>query len=341
MLMRVGVGMTVVIAVAVAMRPSTASATPPGCGPLQLEDALAGATVGAQSGGTLDAAGFRAAGSDPPGTIVWEIDPPLREGCVEVTISGVTTAGVGEHDLLELFTGPSGAFSDGAMDHFLLYKIAGDVFPEYEGRLKVEMGEENSAIEVGTWSANLAWAPADTHTLAVRLDGAGIAELYRDDELLDVVDYSEIGDLSFVSLRIPNDGSYQVSPPLLDVVFSDVRVFVVPGPEGGDTGDGDGTTGASADDTAGGGTAGPGSTGDGMSGSDGPDGGDGGSTTAAGDDATGATGSIGPGLPAPGARGDDDSGCACTATPRRGPWVVLFGGLLLAAIRRRVRRLQT
>ncbi len=306
-----GLGFGVVVAAATLLVPSWAYATPPGCGDLVVEDALAGATVGDQQGGTLTPGGFTPSGSDPSGSIVWSISPPLRAGCIELTVSGITTAGVGEHDLAELFTGPDGAFSDGATDFFLLLKVAGDVFPEVLGQLKVELGEELSALEVGAWSGTLDWNPADSHTLAVRLDGAGLVEFYRDDVSIGTVDYNEIagGDLAFASLRVPNDGQYQVQPALVDAVYRDVRIYVVDqGPAGDDSG---GSTGpGSADDT---GASDPTITGA----DDDASGGGTAASVTSGD--AGSTGTPDTGIPFPGAGGSgDDAGCSCRAASAPG-----------------------
>lgn len=317
--------LVVSLTAALASIPRIAAATPPGCGRLTIDDPLTGATVGAQQGGTLDAAGFTP--GDPPGSIVWDLPSPLRQGCVEVTVEGLQTVGVGEHDLLELFTGPAGSFTDGATDHFLLLKIAGDVFPGYEGRLKVEMGLEYDTLEVGTWAEPLPWSAAESHTLAVRLDGTGIAEFYRDDVLLETVDYNEIegGELAFASLRIPNDGEYQVDPLLNGARYRDVRVYDADPGGGDDTTTGEPETDGGEPDTSGGpgpaddtATSGAGtgvaSTGEGVS-----------------------TGDPGPisGLPPPPQQGGE-TGCACTtASPSAGGTAAwLLAPLLLLGYRR-------
>ncbi len=327
---RAALVLAVATTVTIALGSEIALATPPGCGEQVIDDPLAGATVGVAQGGTLDAAGFVPGGSDPPGSIVWGLDPPIRAGCVEVTISGVVTAGVGEHDLVELFTGPDGSFSDGATDHFLLLKIAGDVFPGYEGRLKVEIGREYEVLEVGSWADALPWAQADSYTLSIRLDGAGIAEFYRDDVLLASVDYNEIagGNLAFASLRIPNDGEYQVSAPLNGVQYRDVRVFDADPGGGGETTGGEAGS-AGVDDTAGEGTGGGSASGGVQSGTIGS-----GSTAATSDTSVGP----GSGLPLPSGGGEVD-GCTCRASGRGG--VGALGLMLLGLVgrgRRRARR---
>ncbi|MCX4240857.1 hypothetical protein [Paraliomyxa miuraensis] len=319
---------SLIVVVTGSFAPVTARATPANCGELVLDDPLAGSTVGVQQGGTIDGSGFTP--GDPPGSIVWNLPSPLREGCVEVVVSGVLTSGVGEHDLVELFTGPDGSFTDGNVDYFMLLKIAGDVFPGYEGRLKVELGLEYDALEVGSWAEPLPWAPADSHTLAVRLDGAGLVEFYRDDVLLEVVDYNEIagGDLAFESLRIPNDGEYQVDPALGGAVYRDVRVYDAdPGGGGDDTSGGpEPTTGGGLDTSGGPGPA------DDTAASEGDSG-----ISTADDDGTAGTGvvtGVSTGLPPPGQQ-PSGAGCGCTAAPSSLSVASLLG---LLAFRRRRRR---
>lgn len=318
------------IAGAIAFTASPVQALPPDCGTLVIDDPLTGATVGTQEGGTVDASGFTP--GVPAGSIVWNFDTPIRSGCVEVTVQGVTTANVGEHDLVELFTGPDGAFSDGAQDYFLLFKVAGSVFPEYEGRLKVEMGRENEMLEVGSWSDNLAWDPTTSYTLVVQLDDAGVASFYRDDVLLEVVDYNKIagGQLDFASLRIPNDGQYQVEAALSGVVYRDVHVYDdSPPPLGETTGDDGGETAADGADS---GVDSGVDSGAGDDGGGGPTGSSSGEPTSGDSSSTGdssiVTSGGASGLPLPG-RGGDSSGCACTTSQRRqGGWawlVVLLG----------------
>ena len=325
-----GRGFGVVVFVAAGLVPAWARATPPGCGELVVDDALAGATIGDPQGGTLTATGFTPAGSDPSGSVVWAIEPPLREGCIELTVTGITTAGVGEHNLAELFTGPDGAFSDGATDFFLLLKVAGDVFPEVVGQLKVEMGEEFSALEVGSWSSTLAWDPATSYTLAVRLDGTGLAEFYRDDVSIGTVDYNEIngGDLAFASLRVPNDGQFQVQPALVDAVYRDVRIYVVDqGPVGGDSGDSTGpggVDGTGPDDPTSAATDGDSSAGGTMSPATSSDG--------------GSTGTPDTGISFPGGSDSGDDGCSCHTRGTTGAswwWSLPLTLLLLGAIRPR------
>lgn len=313
-----------------------AQALPPDCGELIVDDALAGATLGEQNGGALDPTGFTP--GDRGGSIVWNLDEPLRRGCVELTVEGFTNAGLGEHDFLELFTGPGGSFSDRAVDHFLLYKIAGDVFPDVDGAVKVELGLEFDVLEVGTWSPNLAWSPDQSYTLAIKLAEDGTVAFYRDDELLADVDYTPIngGVLDFLSVRIPNDGEYQSKSVLSAATYRNVRIYAHPIEAGGTTGGGAGDSGGVVDGTGSDESGTPG-------GSDGPDPGTttngalGTGTGEASDSGAGSgdsdPGGVDAGLPFDDGR-TDGSSCACRGGEGGPAWPALAFLGVVAALRR-------
>lgn len=314
-----------IVAGAWASWPAVASALPPECGEIVLHDDLSGSTLGNQQGGTLNPGGFLPGGTDPPGSIVWPL-ASLREGCIEIGVLGVVTEGVGEHDLLELFTGPSGSFDDGTDMHFLRLALFGDLVPEHDGQLGLEVGLEGDPAAASGWSSSFSWGVGTDYTIAIRLTGGGVAEIYRDDMLRGSIDYGAIagGELAFVSLRVPNDGVHYVHAPLDGAVFTRVTVYDAE-VGGNDTSSTAGDTDvASSDwepppDEMGTSTTG---------GKGGTVGGTTGSVTAAGATSTG-TGSS--------AQDPGDRGCGCRASgPDGGAWLLV--GLLGLVRRRRALR---
>lgn len=129
--------------------PETVFSSPPtsSCEILVDDDLGDGSSTGTVEGGSFVAGGWR-----PDGASLFYDFPSSNRGYYSVVVHGIDEAGVSEHDLAELFTGPGGSFSDGSVDHFMLLKVAGDIYPGYAGSMKIEIDQEYSSDEVGSWT---------------------------------------------------------------------------------------------------------------------------------------------------------------------------------------------
>ena len=220
------------------------------------DDYSDGSTDGRQVGGTFVPGGWRPDG----GTIVYDL-PVVVAGTITMRISNIDEAGVSQHDLLELFSGVDGSFSDHRRDNFLQVKFAGDVYDGYDGRVKLQAGPEwYGDYEIGAWTSEYDWDPNASYDFTVAWGGT-TAALDVAGALSTSIDYGYYGELGFQTLRIPNNGSYTRDGLMDDIIIAGVSLCGDEGVGGGDTGIG--TDSGTPGDTGGGTDGGsPGDTGD-------------------------------------------------------------------------------
>ncbi|MBM4391340.1 MAG: hypothetical protein FJ090_09470 [Deltaproteobacteria bacterium] len=183
------------------------------------DDYSDGSTDGRRSGGTFVAGGWRPDG----GTIVYDL-PNFASGRITMRISNVDESGVSQHDLLELFSGADGSFSDSRRDNFVQVKFAGDIYDGYDGRVKLQAGPEfYGDIEVGSWTSEFDWQVDGAYDITVSwgdtsgsLDVGGVMSTS--------IDYSYYGTLTMATLRVPNDGSYARDGLMDDIVIAGVSL---------------------------------------------------------------------------------------------------------------------
>ena len=198
------------------------------------DDYADGSADGSVYGGTFVSGGWRADG----GTIVYDL-PDVVSGTITMRLSNIDEAGVSQHDLLELFSGDDGSFSDGRRDNFLQVKFAGDIYDGYDGRVKLQVGPEwYGDVEVGAWTGEYDWQAGNAYDFSVSW-GGNTASMDIASTLSTSIDYSYYGELSFRTLRVPNDTSYARDGLMDDVVYAGVSLCGVSGsstaPEDTDT----------------------------------------------------------------------------------------------------------
>ncbi len=183
------------------------------------DDYSDGSADGRQYGGSFVAGGWRPDG----GTIVYDL-PDLVSGTITFRLSNVDEVGVSQHDFLELFSGADGSFSDSRRDNFLQVKFAGDIYDGYDGRVKLQAGPEwYGEVEVGSWTSEFNWDPAQSYDFTVAW-GSRSAAISVGGGSSTSIDYSVYGDLTFNTLRVPNDGSYARDGLLDDVIIAGVSL---------------------------------------------------------------------------------------------------------------------
>jgi hypothetical protein len=204
-----------------------------------------GSADGVVSGGTFVTGGWRPDG----GTIAYDI-PDVVSGTITMRLSNVDEAGVAQHDLVELFSGENGSFSDGERHDFLQVKFAGDIYDTYDGRVKVQAGPEwYGDVEVGAWTEELDWSPDSAYDLTLSWGGT-VASLDIAGQRSTSIDYAYYGELSFRTLRVPNDGSYTRDALLDDMVIAGVSLCGDPATETDTDTDADSDTDTDADSDA-------------------------------------------------------------------------------------------
>ena len=186
------------------------------------DDYSDGSTDGRQSGGTFVSGGWRPDG----GTIVYDL-PTLVSGTITFRLTNVDEVGVSQHDLLELFSGPDGSFSDGNRDNFLQVKFAGDIYDGYDGRVKLQVGPEMYGdAECGAWTSEYDWNPDGSYDFSVSWDATS-ASMDIGGVLsasVDATPCDDIGPLTFSSMVLPNNGSYARDALMDDVVIGGVSL---------------------------------------------------------------------------------------------------------------------
>jgi hypothetical protein len=197
-----------------------------------------GSTDGVQQGGTFVTGGWRPDG----GTITYALDD-VTSGQITMRLSNVDESGVSQHDLLELFSGDDGSFSDSRRDDFLQVKFAGDIYDGYDGRVKLQAGPEwYGDVEVGAWTSEYDWDASRSYDFTIAWGGT-VASMDIASELSTSIDYGYYGELSFRTLRVPNDGSYTRDGLMDDIVIAGVSLC---GSSATSSGTGGGDTGGSA-----------------------------------------------------------------------------------------------
>lgn len=189
------------------------------CTTLVNDDLRDGVADGNRWGGYFTGDGWVADG----GSIVYDLAAVAASGRFEIVLRGLEEAGVSQSDLAEMFSSFDGSFTDGRTDQFLQVKFAGDIYDGYDGRIKLQIGMEygvSGTGELAMWSGENDWSAGDWHTLAVEW-GDGWGQMWMDGNLFASVDYSPEngGYIPFVSLRIPNNGSYTYDPLLAGLTF--------------------------------------------------------------------------------------------------------------------------
>ena len=179
-----------------------------------------GSADGRQYGGTFVTGGWRPDG----GTIVYDLPEPVVSGTITMRVSNVDEAGVSQHDLLEMFSGADGSFSDSRRDNFLQVKFAGDIYEGYDGRVKLQAGPEwYGDVEAGAWTSEYDWNPDGSYDFTISWGGT-TAAMDIASTLSTSIDYSYYGELGFTTLRVPNDGTYTRDYLMDDVVIAGVSL---------------------------------------------------------------------------------------------------------------------
>jgi hypothetical protein len=178
-----------------------------------------GSADGRVQGGTFVNGGWRPDG----GSIVYDL-PNFASGTITMRLSNVDERGVSQHDLLELFSGTEGSFSDGRRDNFIQVKFAGDIYDGYDGRVKLQAGPEHYGdVEAGAWTSEFDWNPDGAYDFSVSWGGMS-ANMGIGGVLSTSADYSYYGYLTMATLRIPNDGSYARDALMDDIVIAGVSL---------------------------------------------------------------------------------------------------------------------
>ncbi|MFZ5478082.1 MAG: MYXO-CTERM sorting domain-containing protein [Myxococcota bacterium] len=190
------------------------------CTPLVDDDLTDGRTDGDAWGGHFTSDGWESDG----GSLVYDFPSSATNGRFEVVLTGLEEEGVSQVNLAEMFTSHDGSFSDSVADQFLVLKIAGDIYGGYDGRIKLQVGMEyglSGTGELSEWTDMNDWHPADEHTLVVEW-GDGYTSLEIDGRVGAEADYTPEsgGAIPFLSLRLPNNGSYTYDPLLAGVTYS-------------------------------------------------------------------------------------------------------------------------
>lgn len=194
------------------------------CDWLIYDDYADGSSDGRTYGGTFVSGGWRPDG----GTIVYDL-PDVVAGNITMRLSNVDEAGVSQTDLLELFSGDDGSFSDSRRDNFLQVKFAGDIYDGYDGRVKLQAGPEwYGDIEVGAWTAEYNWVAENAYDFSISWGGT-TASMDIASTLSSSIDYSHYGELSFRTLRIPNDTTYARDTLMDDIIIAGVSLCGTPG----------------------------------------------------------------------------------------------------------------
>lgn len=283
------------------------------------DDFSDGSADGYVEGGTFVPGGWR-----PDGGFVRYDLPDLVSATITMRLSNVDEASVSQSDLLELFSGTDGSFSDSRRDNFLQVKFAGDIYEGYDGRVKLQAGPElYGDAECGAWTSEFDWDPSGSYDFTVSytqtsaaLDvGGGLLSAS-----IDATPCDDLGPLTFRTLRVPNDGNYARDPLMDDIIIAGVGVC------------GDDATSTPVD-TGGGQASGDSGTPDGDSGGTSEAGGGGAGDSAAptgGDTGRGEGARPNQGAP-PGTLTDPAGGCATTG----GDAALFLAGFGLLGARRR------